>query len=500
MNMPNRNRCHAVRHVRCRLVALCLGVIATVAANPSAYSANVSIYLDGASTNVPPNGTAVTPFTSIGSASASARISEGQGNAVTLYVAPSSYDARATTVGRWDYPLALRRWPAKEGPVVLGDENLSQGIPQLVGDTTAAWGDAGANPPIPNVLNSFVKLANERNLLGFYISPETANNLGVYHHWQGIQRSTASDGKYLFLSRNQFGDDADRSELVMVHMASAPSVPTGTALGPNRTDQSDAPPTSDMEVAYRTFTSHKHAGGIQLAGHLLAIPLEDPDAHIPRTVLFFNMSNPTNPVAVPTTFHQPAYAAASEHAGTASMTKLANGTYLLIIGGNGAEDLDFYVTTQTHPANTTPSSLEFNWFYRWYESEFIGNPSFEWNEGWGGESGGGNGKGLQNICILTQADGTLFLLGNFSTEVPNLGGSHYLHLAKLENGTAPHFVRISAVGEMKMDTDVGSLQANLRAAGGAYVDPNGKLLFYATEHEHDGPDGTVKGLEWVEFP
>jgi hypothetical protein len=38
--------------------------------------------------------------------------------------------------------------------------------------------------------------------------------------------------------------------------------------------------------------------------------------------------------------------------------------------------------------------------------------------------------------------------------------------------------------------------ASLAAASTFYVSPSGELIFYATEHDNDGPDGTVKAGEW----
>jgi hypothetical protein len=42
----------------------------------------------------------------------------------------------------------------------------------------------------------------------------------------------------------------------------------------------------------------------------------------------------------------------------------------------------------------------------------------------------------------------------------------------------------------------GTRLANLAAATGFHVTPSGELLLYATEHDNDGPDGTVKLGEW----
>ena len=42
----------------------------------------------------------------------------------------------------------------------------------------------------------------------------------------------------------------------------------------------------------------------------------------------------------------------------------------------------------------------------------------------------------------------------------------------------------------------GTRLVNLAAASGFYVSPTGDLLFYATEHDNDGPDDTVKVGEW----
>jgi hypothetical protein len=42
----------------------------------------------------------------------------------------------------------------------------------------------------------------------------------------------------------------------------------------------------------------------------------------------------------------------------------------------------------------------------------------------------------------------------------------------------------------------GDRLANLAAATGFYESPSGELIFYATEHDNDGPNETVKMGEW----
>lgn len=42
----------------------------------------------------------------------------------------------------------------------------------------------------------------------------------------------------------------------------------------------------------------------------------------------------------------------------------------------------------------------------------------------------------------------------------------------------------------------GDRLVNLAAASGFYISPSGELIMYATEHDNDGPDGTVKAGEW----
>ncbi len=47
-----------------------------------------------------------------------------------------------------------------------------------------------------------------------------------------------------------------------------------------------------------------------------------------------------------------------------------------------------------------------------------------------------------------------------------------------------------------LPTGGGDLLADLAAASGFHVTPSGELLFYATEHDNDGPDNSVKAGEW----
>jgi hypothetical protein len=111
----------------------------------------------------------------------------------------------------------------------------------------------------------------------------------------------------------------------------------------------------------------------------------------------------------------------------------------------------------------------------------------------------------QNLNLLTGCDGQLYLLGSHQNDF----GSHEdwidifeLHLVPNggmnADGDATLSVSVNKVA--KRHVYCGTLghetQCNLHAAGGAWVDPQGRLFFYATEYDNSGPHDIVRMMEF----
>jgi hypothetical protein len=105
----------------------------------------------------------------------------------------------------------------------------------------------------------------------------------------------------------------------------------------------------------------------------------------------------------------------------------------------------------------------------------------------------------QNLNLVTQCDGTLFLVG---THLNSYNREDWIDLFRLSEEYGQTVITKVAkkhlyCGYPSPGYDSGTnRQCNLDAAGGVYVDPSGQLIVYGTEHDNDGPNGSVKMMEF----
>jgi len=137
------------------------------------------------------------------------------------------------------------------------------------------------------------------------------------------------------------------------------------------------------------------------------------------------------------------------------------------------------------------------------------SPDLSW-EGFGSVPGQGLADPDQTITFLRQGsvDGPLFLAaarGRFASEdrdrialyqvtcqTPDCAVGDDIEVTDSINGK-----RITPYANFGFGSGLINLkQANLAAASWFHVTPSGELIFYATEHDNDGPNGTVKAGEW----
>jgi hypothetical protein len=81
-------------------------------------------------------------------------------------------------------------------------------------------------------------------------------------------------------------------------------------------------------------------------------------------------------------------------ASATAIARLADGRYLLIVGVRSSKVLDFYVSEGT---SLEAAQLRFHWFRT---------------------MAGAVAGGFQNMTLVTQCDGSLFLVGTLNTAVP----------------------------------------------------------------------------------
>jgi len=345
--------------------------------------------------------------------------------------------------------------------------------PVLTGKTTCPYGATDCNPCAANVVDSMNRLRTHGDTLGYRMNG--AADVDAFHHWQGVQRLMTHGGRYLAISRSV--EDADVG-FVVVEMGSRDG--TGARLRSNRLQPGvrsvlTAPPAEDgVVVEVPRDPEFHHAGGIQALGNFLALPVESSEA---SRVLFYDMTDPLAPRRMATEVDHTPFGTA---AGAALVARLADDRILLGIGRGDSTVLDFYVST-----GSDLETAGFEHFDSWSRDESHSDLP----------DGDGNFAAYQSINLITQCDGTLFLVGTHENTQIGLGAD-FADTFRLENGPGDDVV-ITKVARRHLTCDG---QCNLDAAGGVYLDPEGHILVYGTEHDNDGPGGSVKFSEFRPVP
>jgi hypothetical protein len=310
------------------------------------------------------------------------------------------------------------------------------------GDTTLVAGSSQGAPCIANVPRALAAVERHGRVFGFRLAG--AEPVGGYRqHWQGIQRTGFGAGRHFFVSRSGSG-----TAVLVVRFGSAPDaggrLATDTIL--------IAPPEGDQVVSRIPFDSgFAHAGGLALAGTVLAVPM---DGRNRSQVAFFDVSDPEAPRRIGGLDHSTARPPSSrDEASAVAMARLSDGRYLLVLGVHSSKIVEFY---RSH----TP----------WLDDSA---PAFDHL---GILRGLGVG-GFQNLALLSQCDGSLFLVGTHNTAVPPPSrGRDHLHWYHLGPGPGG-MPRLKKGGERWLHCD----HCSLAAAAGLFVTPEREVLLYATE-------------------
>jgi hypothetical protein len=246
---------------------------------------------------------------------------------------------------------------------------------------------------------------------------------------------------------------------------------------------------------------YQHPGGMQLIGKMLALAVERPrefpfefcniapdleicqyDRAPDRTqIMFFDVSDPEAPVFKSQYTPINGDGAVRESAGSVAITPIPGDRYLMMTTGGD---------------NTT-------WFF--YRSTIgdLSSPSLSWDF-LGSNPGPDVQDAHQTLQFLRQGniDGPLYLAGarsRFASDDRDRVDLYHIQCAQ-PTCEAGEEIAMSVVWNGQRITPFpsagGNRLANLAAATGFHVTPSGELLFYATEHDNDGPDGTVKAGEW----
>lgn len=368
---------------------------------------------------------------------------------------------------------------------------------------------------VPDVVSQFESLTIRPDALGF--DKGDSPNPTSCKHYQGIVRLDAADGTpYFYVTRSgNFpdvpgrdtvscgelpGSDDDPGNLLVVRMGSRDTF--GERLRSNRirrwTETQDTPPDpADTTVAFFTldgtgdWPSYGHPGGMQAVGDVIAIALEAPyDSALPRTaIMFVDASNRESPEALstfdPCTLSELADTCAGTgvEAGLVGLTPLADGRFLMVVTGGVNETLWFFESIGT---DLKDPALEWTFVDTWSETEDEAYLGSEWPTE--------EGAAHQTLHFLREGDidGSLYLAGARG----KIGfGEDHLDLYRVDRVNGQIKLKFMSTSHKNshpaLDGTILSPQNNVAsfaAASAFYVSASGELIFYATEHDNDGPE------------
>lgn len=370
---------------------------------------------------------------------------------------------------------------------------------------------------VPDVVGQFNALTQRADAMGFELyGPDPSQ----CDHMQAIVRVDAADGTPYFLVSRSTQDEgtnpfceggSTHSNIYIVKMGSRDK--TGERLRSNRlmrgVETTYTPPNPEDKVVdtilldgSTAWPHYDHPGAMQLVGDVMAIALEAGQSGQPTTkILFFNVSDPEHPYMLEKSFNPP-----TDKAGVVAITPCATGReglpcatghFLMLVTGGDNEKLMFFESTVS---NLASPDLDWTPLYTWDKSELMGGT-------WPIKH--------QTLHFIRQGDagGRLFLAGARSVgTTEGLFGDDYIDLFEvgfdgnrvvLTHKSTRHMISHPSGEGLYSDGEVvfGARLASFAASSGFHVTPTGELLFYATEHDNDGPMGTngrnsVKMGEW----
>lgn len=344
---------------------------------------------------------------------------------------------------------------------------------------------------VDNVVSQFNQIAHHGDPLGFhrdgYYDPS------LCRHYQGVNRYNAADGTpYLLVSGSGHrgsgfcGAFDEPAHVLIVRMGSRPK--HGERLRSNRLNRfasvkDTPPPANDEAVTAITFdgtngtTSWEHGGDAQVVDGVWVVPMErQPDNDDSGSLVFIDVEDPENP-AIITEFIYPF------KLGVLGMTRDPNtGKYIIATSAGGTDFIQWWETTGTDLRQlSSPSQLQL--LQTWTVDNNANQAVRDKWEKW------------QNFDLIRQTDGRLFLATADNTGSIDTGAD-WIRLFEVTRSGNSFDLTYRAERRLKMDDP---RMGNAAAATGFYVSPTRELLMYATEHENNGPNDTVRAGEWRSY-
>jgi hypothetical protein len=288
---------------------------------------------------------------------------------------------------------------------------------------------------------------------------EAENTYGFDNHFQSVQRLRA--GPYAVISGSDV--NAPLSQLFLAHLPSRCGAQRwGSNLDGGVAPRRPEPPSDDAITEHVDLERDRwHPGGLAALGDLLAAGLDHGAGN--ARVAFFDASKP------PALTEVASFDLAGNRSDAVGLARADDGRVLMAI--RASDHFEF------HRSRTAEVKDGF-------ETD-AGTSTPDVND-------------LQNIALVKQCDGSLFMLGfhNTSDGSPIIAGDDEVILYALD---APFGTPPRRVATRTLDCDGG--YCNFDAAAGAYVTDQGQLLLYGAPHfrQLSAPTATSLLLKLAEF-
>lgn len=349
------------------------------------------------------------------------------------------------------------------------------------------------NRCVPNPTLQVQRLKPRGDILGINLGNARDPDEGQ-NHWQGVVRLPVATGHQFVFDLRQPNYAVFAVGSVAGHMRNSANL----RLGGNRTSSSTQdwhvqPEAADWfrnDWAVAPGLPFKHVGGMQGLGSYVLMAVEDGGQ--PGQIRVWDFAGFNDAIGGPVSTGW--LSSRTPYAAFAGGVKLADNRFLFVTAQQDSDVLEFYVSTGTSITSPGP------WYWGILDRNTVA----------------GFRTYYQHVSLLTAcpedmqpgdapAPGTIYLLGTTSTDHDG-GGEDWLDLFRLSVvwGADPKYpgssYRVTATWvaskHMACSSDSYERQCDFAAAVGTYVDPQGRLLVYAAEHDNDGPGDSVKMMEY----
>ena len=388
----------------------------------------------------------------------------------------------------------------------------------LTGNVNCEWGERTCNPCVADVEGSFNRLNPNGDILGFHTTgfPDAYTSGNWFsNHWQGAQRLMGAGGKAFVVTldhdRQASGTKAVFNTVWMGTRAEGGERWRSNRLLFNEDFHDTAPSPSDAVYDSVTLPSEgSHPGGIQAMGEFLAVGAGD-------QFFIYDMHNPWEPSQSGGEFDR-----GDKSSSTSAIAQLQDGNYVLAISDSNASSIDFYRTNNEkwNPVDPDPAAMVLVDEWKPDELQFAEGNARYFFYGW---------DTFQNINFVTECgSGELYLIATSNLDKTSSTGSKVANWGRIGAGwvselfggpSIPHpadgedwasLFHVRLQDDKSVVTKVAERHfscgyrdetyCNFDAAAGVYVDDNHQLYLYSTEHRNDGPQKTVKAMEFRPEP